>query len=320
MQWVITYRSKSGEQEQLSLEAESREAVFAELKKRGISAVRIEQSNGKAKPCKASPSVKVSPLIKGVIAGIVVVLGALTALYCLRPGLEEPRPTSVERQPKPKTDSQATSVKHKVEKPLEEQQEIPYWKRDTTNGLSEVQLRKWQQVRRPRTEPVNIERKTPKYKIFEHRSENEIACLLTLEPGKGLIGSPNYRGMKEDFLKSCEKPIIIEADDDEYTKNLKQMMISAKIELRNRMNDGEDFDQIMRDSRTEMQKLATYRNQLKAELFRMFREGTADADAGDMLEAANKLLESKGIAPLKMGPLLRVQLDSMKNLHEVRGE
>ena len=43
MDWIVTYRGKSGAQEQMSLEAESREAVFKELAQRGISAIRIEQ-------------------------------------------------------------------------------------------------------------------------------------------------------------------------------------------------------------------------------------------------------------------------------------
>ena len=54
MDWIVTYRGKSGSQEQVSLEAESREAVFKELSQRGLTAIRIEQANGKAKPRKAN--------------------------------------------------------------------------------------------------------------------------------------------------------------------------------------------------------------------------------------------------------------------------
>ena len=81
MNWIVTYRGKSGSQEQMSLEAESREAVFKELAKRGISAIRIEEAKGKAKPRKAPPKggSKPSAVFKGAITGLIVVIAAVGA-------------------------------------------------------------------------------------------------------------------------------------------------------------------------------------------------------------------------------------------------
>ena len=88
MDWIVTYRGKSGSQEQMSLEAESREAVFKELAKRGLTAIRIEQANGKAKLRKTSPKggSKPSGAFKGAIAGIIVVIAAIGAWYFLTRG------------------------------------------------------------------------------------------------------------------------------------------------------------------------------------------------------------------------------------------
>ena len=47
MKFLISYRSNDGKQDQTVIEAESRNAVFSELEKRGMSAIRIEEANGK---------------------------------------------------------------------------------------------------------------------------------------------------------------------------------------------------------------------------------------------------------------------------------
>ena len=69
----------------MSLEAESREAVFKELAKRGITAIRIEQAKGKVKQRKASPKSggKPSGVFKGALAGIIVVAVAVGAWFYL---------------------------------------------------------------------------------------------------------------------------------------------------------------------------------------------------------------------------------------------
>ena len=96
MDWIVTYRGKSGSQEQMSLEAESREAVFKELARRGLTAIRIEQANGKAKLRKAPPKggSKPSSVFKGAIAGVTVVIAAVGAWYFLSQQQETAQPES----------------------------------------------------------------------------------------------------------------------------------------------------------------------------------------------------------------------------------
>ena len=47
MNFTVTYRSKDGKMDQMSIEASDRGAVFAELSRRGISAVRVDERVGK---------------------------------------------------------------------------------------------------------------------------------------------------------------------------------------------------------------------------------------------------------------------------------
>ena len=154
-----------------------------------------------------------------------------------------------------------------------------------------------------------------KYEIFDTYVENEIAMFMTMEPGDGLVGSPNYdEHSKKEFLKSCETPIIIDEKDDEYTKSLKQQMIQTKIELRQRMADDEDFCQIMADTRNEMMRLGQVKQQIEGEMHDMLKSASTREDIETSIAAANKLLEEKGIAPIKVSPIFIRRLMHRKGI------
>ena len=187
--------------------------------------------------------------------------------------------------------------------------EIPYWEVDAsqTNGFTAAMVKKWEHRHRPKYKFDLPKRQLrAKYRIFRHRSENEIAALLMAKPGASMIGRPRYVGLTEDFMKSCEEPIIVAADDDEYTANLKRDMIQAKIEIRQRMADGESLEKIIEDTRAEYRKLSEYKRTLTKEVMGMIRKDEVSAQDVDLfVEAANKMLESKGIAPIKISEITR---------------
>ena len=82
----VTYRGKDGKQDVIQIAAEDRQGVFQELAKRGISAVRIEETTGKVKTRKNAAPKKSgkSPAVgKGLVAGLLVVAVAVVAWYFL---------------------------------------------------------------------------------------------------------------------------------------------------------------------------------------------------------------------------------------------
>jgi len=186
----------------------------------------------------------------------------------------------------------------------------PYWELDEshTNGFSEAQMRKWRNVRRPRMKPFTRERPKARYEIFDHRSENMIACLLAAKPGTGFIGTPNYKDIDADFLKSCERPIIVTEDDDEYSADLKRQMVEVKIGIKERMDAGESLADILQTTREEMRKLASYRQGLAEEIRKIEKSGESAEAVKDFVDAANRLLAEKGIAPISPGPITMSRL------------
>ena len=323
MDWIVTYRGKSGSQEQMSLEAESREAVFKELARRGLTAIRIEQANGKAKLRKAPPKggSKPSSVFKGAIAGVTVVIAAVGAWYFLSQQQETAQPES-----KPKKIAKiaevtpAPAVPKPVEEKVEEPPKIdpnarPTKVGETVNGYIKLPSGRIHRVLGVVTNSATASIKG-KYEIFDHACENEIAGFLSMEPGQGLVGTPRYNGrFKRDFLESLKHPIIVSKDDSPEDAALKRNVIQAKIELKEALDRGEDIEQIMLDTRREMQDLARYKQELKQQMHEMVKSSEGEMtteEMQDLLDAANKMLDAKGIAPMTFGPLTRRKIMMMR--------
>lgn len=149
-----------------------------------------------------------------------------------------------------------------------------------------------------------------KYAIFDHPSENVLAAILTIEPGQTLVGTPDYRGaFKEDFLKSLSEPIIVKEDDPADVKEVKRALVEAKADLKAAYDRGEDIEDIVIRSREEFQHLAQYKQDLRVEVLKYAeREDVTSEDLDDFVNAANKMLEKKGIAPLRNSALTRIKL------------
>lgn len=156
-----------------------------------------------------------------------------------------------------------------------------------------------------------------RYTIFETRAENEIAKLISVTPGTQLFGSRRYDDrFEQEFLESCQTPIIVEPGDSNYVKNLKRAMNEVKIEIRNRMASGEKLSDILSEARKELQRLAEYKRNIKRETVELLQSGTlSDDDASDLIEAANVMLNQKGMSPIPASSLMRshLKLSDMKD-------
>lgn len=271
-----------------------------------------------AKPRKASSGAPMSGAFKGTLALILILaIGAgaywyvTNALPKVKAEAEEKTENKSIAEVEPEIAEKAVEkpvAKDEVRKPL---RKLEYWEMDVMpENLSPAQQRKWKAMHRAPAGITNDTSRTeapPRYAIFNHHSENEIACLLTLTPGEILVGEPVYsKGFVNDFLKSCEEPIVINEDDDEYTRDLKQQMREVKIELRDRMRNGEDLGEILSETRAEYRKLAAYKDQVREAFMDINSEGAAsEADLDASIEAVNKMLEAKGVAPMEVSPITR---------------
>ena len=71
MNFTVKYRDKSGDTALLVLDVPNKDAVWAELKKRGISALSVKEGVVKKRPSKKSG--KTPSAMRGLIAGLFLI-------------------------------------------------------------------------------------------------------------------------------------------------------------------------------------------------------------------------------------------------------
>ena len=169
------------------------------------------------------------------------------------------------------------------------------------------------------TNKVDDEDRPFEERIFTNSADQKIAGLLLLKPGEMLVGDPSSlfgRGFTRAFLKSLESPIIVSKDDDEETASLKRAVIDSKIEIKARLDAGEDIGELMAREYKELQSLGLYREELKDQIAKLARDKSLrKEDMDDFMKAANMMLEARGGSPLQMPGLAarRFMLERQRN-------
>ena len=137
---------------------------------------------------------------------------------------------------------------------------------------------------------------------FEYDSEELIADLLEIVPGTPMFGELPYgKRFNEDFKQAIMQKVKINPDDDEYTVALKKQVQAVKDDFKQILIDGGDVGEEMRKARNELKELGMFKESLKRELFDLRKSGQYSSDdMKDFIAAANKMLESKGLQPLKV--------------------
>ena len=313
--FTISYRLPSGGLKSEVIDAADRASALAQMRSRGITPISVKEG-GKLASTTTSAS---RPLwLKGAVAGFLVVIAAVVAFVCMRPAespvapkVEKPKKAVKVEKPMPVAKSElqpritpvpVTNISKKVA-----------FKDRSTNGMTVAELKRWEILNRPAPGYTNDSVRasdTPAYAIFKHHSENEIAGYLTMEPGENLLGTPRYgQRFEKDFLESLKESIVINDDDTDEDKELKRLMIATKADLQKRVEAGESVGQILLDTRKEIQDMAQCKQLVREQLRELSRDSTmSERDVDDFIAAANKYLEERGIAPLKVGPVARRML------------
>ena len=331
----VTYRGNDGKPSVIQIAAEDRQGVFQELAKRGISAVRIEETTGKAKtrkPAVPKKSGKSPAVGKGLVAGLLVVAVAIVAWYFLSATkTDAPEENKFKKQAKIAEVTPVKAPPAKAEEPKPEPVQM------VTNRHGKVVQKK-----KPETyvDAAGVERyvkgngrvplKNPEkylvksvvhpnaYPDFKHDSENEIANLLTIESGGMIFGDREYdKRFEQDFLQALMEPVEITEEDSEEDRRIKENVEAAKHEIAERIKQGENLGDILTAERDEIRRLAQYKQQMEEIFHEQISTGEiqTEQDLDDFCKAVNTMLESKGIEPFKISGLMRrrLGLDRAKN-------
>ena len=161
---------------------------------------------------------------------------------------------------------------------------------------------------------ARVPRRNPKKVTFPDRravkwtfdSEDEISALVDMEPGDIVVGDMEYgEAFVVDFNNSLTNRIVINENDDPYSRELKEGVIAAKQDLYDAMERGEDIALIMTETRREMRRLFEYKSMIEEEISEIRNSGEyTDEEVTDFVQAANKMLELEGVPPIKMPRLI----------------
>ena len=305
MEWTITYRGRGGGQEQMSLEAETRELAFSELEKRGLVAVRIEQTSSGTcrKTASRNLGVRAASSFRGLVAGAVVVVAALITWLLLSQNRDGAPTTSREgKAPMPVPATSPASVAAKAAEPKEEKLKSlpPQRIGETRDGkvlLPDGTLHTVKGVITSGVARVSLIDRT-----FKHDTDCMLAHLLTVEPGEGFVGDSEsiYSGFEKEFLKTLDDPIVYDKSDSDYVKELKMGVQSLRQELKEIRDRGESIEKALIETRDQLQQLGLYRQELEQHVLSMSADGMSHQDYEDLVAAANKMLEERGSKPLEL--------------------
>lgn len=143
---------------------------------------------------------------------------------------------------------------------------------------------------------------------FRHPVENEIATLIMAQPGEMIVGEPDYSNMKQDFVNALIDKIEIDEDDSEMDRELKQNVEELKKELAERVKNGEDLVEILKEARRELRMSADYKQNLNDVILeQLYDPSISDDELATAMQAANKMLEAKGIEPIAETRFLKVR-------------
>lgn len=149
-------------------------------------------------------------------------------------------------------------------------------------------------------------------RVFDEPSDQNIASLMMIEPGDSLLGGSEdyYDDFNTTFLESLKTPIIITKDDTEEVKELKQAVIDARKELKDRLDAGEDLTKVMRESREQMRELGLYRDEIEEQVKNIIADkgDLTKQDLKDLVGAANKMLEDRGAKPIEINAAFAHQI------------
>ena len=273
---------------------------------------------GVSTPVQPKVTAKKPSPIRGLVAGGLVIILAAVAYFAFFSGSEKPQSDEVGKKPaKIKEVTPAAAPTNAVAKADEKP------KRLTKKGTpipDKVQPDEKGILRYPNgqrwVDPNDlhiVEHPKPKL-LFKHTSENQIAVMLRLDPTRMapfLIGKrrPYDERFVKDFKESLkETPLVIDKEDTPEEAELRKAVIETKMELRDRMEAGEDIAKIMNDTQKELDRLCQYHDDLKKEIREaMNNPELSDADVEDYVKAANQLLEKQGIKQFTMPKLINRQ-------------
>lgn len=294
MTFTYTYRDAQGAVRTDVVEAASRQDAFAALKARGVSPVSVKtggtpRAAGASAPASGRPAVA-----KAAAVGLVVVLGAGLAWFCLKPSQEPSeagtgRPKAVRTAPVEGTRPAGPSAAAKAaDGAASVQPQAP--SAGTSGAVAATDA-----AAAPDLPPAGTNNVPPPSlppPVFDNASD-QVLAMVAQDATHGMAPIPTGRDSEREFRESLKKEIAILDTDDEQTKALKESVIALREEIKKLLDSGMSFNQVLQEHQKLVNENAKIRNDATLELRRILESGD--------VEGAQKYKRKMNIALGQMG-------------------
>lgn len=138
---------------------------------------------------------------------------------------------------------------------------------------------------------------------FKYDSDDLIGAFLEIAPGDQVEGGLRFDKIGRDFEKSLlEDVALAEGQDNEYNKQLREMVRETKKEIQQVMKEeGKTFGQVMQEQFDQLIELGQYKRNLEEQLREIRKSGEYTPDEyKKFIEASNAMLRGKGCSELKV--------------------
>ena len=330
MTYKAIFRGKDGRQDAIILEASSRAEVFAELKRRGISAIRVEETTGgrrsaSSRRAAAAPRAASSPsLVRGLAAGaIAVVIAALSAWFVFSNRSPSLHGDSTKRPAKitdvASISSAGAAVVHAAGSAKSAKEIAAEYGEKAREFIKKAVTNETQWIVPPLdpNDPDNA---------LRTRVCQELGSLLSIEPGEPMPPFP-YSFLLEDdmreaeargedvgeidngnknFLDSIAKfKIVAKETDDDHRLEHKEKLIAAQGELLEALDDGLSVNDSIRAAYEFRKRAYEMRTELSSLLQEIASEEATDIHMfKEQLEMANAKLKEEGIKTIPIEEIL----------------
>ena len=241
------------------------------------------------------PQPKKSMATRGLVAGLIVAIGAVGVLVFLMKA-EHPsderqmKATSAISEAKPALTTQTNTTQAPAS------QVATIEKAVATPALTNAPAHKtklWEKgirVAKARSEAP---------KRFKHDVEEDIAFFIETEPGAMIFGEIPYdQRFVEQLIESFKDPVEINPDDSDDLKELKKLVQETKRDLERNMKAGIDLAELFRQSRQQLMEMGSYRREAIETMMDIAVDSKANGTEFEaFVEAMNKNFEAKGIKP-----------------------
>jgi hypothetical protein len=324
MNWQVTYRGSDGKHIVDEFEAESREALFAALKAKGVNAIKVAECKtgkrsrqGATLPQGAVARKPSRPVARAIVWAIVGVAVAIAAWFIAtreeatqgsaRDQVRQPTKLALPEPTLPGRPLAETAVP--VDSPATNSSPWPersphpdgLWRHG--EGPRSIAVTNGCLVTYPHCPDVQLVLPHPAFAApFENISDNEIARIISAKPGDDFIDAPLPANFDEQFAKSILEPIVITDEDTPEKAELKKQVMEARKLLVAAVKRGESPREILTEEAKALRRLMQIRDNYQRLVNEQIDAGASDQDVSDLVRAANQLLENEGVDAKVMLP------------------